>query len=143
MRHRVYGKHLSRNKNERTALFRTLVHSLLVSESIETTYGKAKAIKGLVDKIITQAKSPSTRSLVSQFLTNKIAHDKLIKEILPRVKSRNSGYTSIIKIGKRLGDSSLMVKMSLLLEEKVEKKTTTSSKTEEIKEEKIKVEEKK
>lgn len=118
MRHRVYGKHLGRNKNERTALFRTLVHSLLVSESIETTYGKAKAIKGLVDKIITQAKSPATRSLVSQFLINKKAHTKLMEEILPRVKSRNSGYTSIIKMGKRLGDNSLIVKMSLILEEK-------------------------
>lgn len=118
MRHKVYGKHLGRNKNERTALFKNLVQSLILSESIETTEAKAKAIKGLVDKIITQAKSPTTRRLVSQFLVSKKTQDKLIKEILPRLSGRTSGYTSTVRMGKRLGDNALIVKMSLLLEEK-------------------------
>ncbi len=117
MRHKVYGKHLGRNKNERTALFKNLVQSLILSESIETTEAKAKAIKGLIDKIITQAKSPSTRRLVSQFLVSKKTQDKLIKEILPRLSTRTSGYTSTVRMAKRLGDNALIVKMSLILEE--------------------------
>ena len=114
MRHRVYGRHLGRNKDTRTALFKSLVQSLFISESIETSEAKAKAIKGLVDKLITSAKSPATRRLVSQFLTNKEIFDKLIKDIVPRFKSRNSGYTSIIRLGKRAGDNTDIVRMSLI-----------------------------
>ena len=125
MRHRVYGRHLGRSKNARTALFRNLVRSLFISESIQTTEGKAKAIKGLVDKIITQAKSPATRRLVSKFLTDTKVAEKLIKEITPRLVSRNSGYTSIVKLGRRVGDGSMIVRMSLLIEGK---KLTADSK---------------
>lgn len=117
MRHKVYGKKLGRDKNQRDSLFKSLVQSLILSESIETTQVKAKAVKGLVDKIINQAKSPSTRRLVSQFLINKKVQDRLIKDLLPRLKARNSGYTSLVKMGRRLGDNSMVVKMSLILED--------------------------
>ena len=117
MRHRVYGKHLGRDKNQRTALFKSLVQSLVLSESIQTTEAKAKAVKGLVDKIITQAKSPTTRRLVSQFLIKKEVSEKLIKTLLPRLQGRNSGYTSVVKLGRRAGDGAMVVKMSLLLDE--------------------------
>lgn len=116
MRHRVYGKHLGRDKDQRTALFKSLVRSLILEESIKTTQPKAKAVKGLVDKIITQAKSETSKRLVSQFLVHKNVQDKLTKEILPRVKSRTSGYTSMVKLGPRLGDGAMMVKVSLILE---------------------------
>lgn len=115
MRHSVYGKKLSRDKNQRAALFKSLVQSLLLSESIQTTEAKAKAIKGLVDKIITQAKSTATRRLVNQFLVSKQTQEKLVKELLPRLKDRQSGYTSIVKLGPRQGDGAMMVKMSLLM----------------------------
>lgn len=137
MRHSVYGKKLGRDKNERTALFKNLVQSLIQASSIETTEAKAKAIKGLVDKIINQAKTPSTQRLVSQFLTQKKTTEKLFKEVLPRLKTRNSGYTSIVKLGRRLGDGAMVVRMSLLLEESkaVTKKEVTGEKEE--KEEKV------
>lgn len=115
MRHSVYGKKLSRDKNQRTALFKSLVQSLILSESIQTTQSKAKAIKSLVDKIITQAKEPSTRRFVNQFLTSKQTQDRLVNELLPRLKDRQSGYTSVIKLGQRQGDGAMMVKMSLLV----------------------------
>ncbi len=117
MRHSVYGKKLSRNKNQRTALFKSLVQSLIISGSIQTTETKAKSIKGLVDKIINQAKSPNTQRLVSQFLIQKKVQDKLFNEVVPALSSRNSGYTSVVKMGRRLGDGAPIVKMSLLLEE--------------------------
>lgn len=117
MRHKVYGKHLGRDKDQRTALFKSLVRSLILEESIKTTQPKAKAVKGLVDKIITQAKSETSKRLVSQFLIHKNVADKLNKEILPRVKSRTSGYTSLVKLGPRLGDGAMIVKLSLILDE--------------------------
>lgn len=117
MRHSVYGKHLGRNKNERTALFKSLVQDLLIHSSIETTETKAKAVKGLVDKIINQAKSKESRRLLQSFLTNKSLREKLIKEVVPNLKDRNSGYTSVVKLGLRKGDNAMMVRMSLLTEE--------------------------
>lgn len=114
MKHNVYGKHLGRTKNQRTALFKSLVGSLILQGSIVTTESKAKAIKGLVDKIISQAKSKNTQRLVSQFLVSKNIQDKLFKEVVPGLKERNSGFTSVVKMGRRAGDNAMTVKMSLL-----------------------------
>lgn len=127
----MYGYKLGLSKNERTALFRKLVQNLIICEKIETTEAKAKAIKGLIDKIINQAKSPATRSITAQFLINKTAFDKLTKDLLSRLQTRNSGYTSVVKVGRRLGDNAMMVRMSLLTEEpakmkKGEEKVTRS-----------------
>ncbi len=138
MRHNVYGKHLSRDKNERTALFRSLVRSLILSEKIQTTETKAKAIKGLVDKIINQAKTPATRRLVSQFITDKKVSEKLVKEIVPKLSGRTSGYTTVVKLGRRLGDGAMIVQMSLVegkKESKVEIVKEPNTKKEEKKEE--------
>lgn len=136
MRHNVYGKHLGRRNDERSALFKSLVRNLFLYESIETTEAKAKAIKGLVDRIITQAKFPATKRLVKQFLNEKQIEEKLFKEIVPKVQSRNSGYTATIKVGRRLGDGAMVVKMSLLVDTvKSEPKEVKSKKTKEVKEE--------
>ena len=125
MRHRVYGKHLGRDKNQRTALFKSLVGALILHGSIETTETKAKAIKGLVDRVITQAKSKNTRDLVSSYLTQKSVQEKLFKVVVPAVSSRNSGYTSVVKLGRRLGDNAMKVRMTILMEEKKEKVEST------------------
>lgn len=117
MRHRVYGRHLGRTKNERASLFKNLIGALILHGSIETTGAKAKAVKGLIDRIINQAKSKDTKRLVEQFLTQRKIQEKLYKEIVPRLVARNSGYTSIIKIGQRIGDGAMMVRMSLLVSE--------------------------
>lgn len=142
MRHKVYGKHLGRDANARTALFRNLVQSLFLEEKIVTSEAKAKAIKGTVDKLINQAKSPSTRRLVNQFVTHKKTQEKLIKELLPRLKNRNSGYTSIIRLGRRMGDNTAMVQVSLILEEggvKASPKTSSDPRKEvEVKSKKVK-----
>lgn len=136
MRHNVYGKKLGRNKNQRTALFKNLVRSLILHESIQTTDAKAKAIKGTVDKIINQAKTPTTRRLVSQFLVDKAAQEKLVKEIAPRLSDRNSGYTSVVKLGRRLGDGATIVRMSLV--EGKHQQKESSKKSEASKEDKPK-----
>ena len=131
MRHRVYGKHLGRNKNQRSALFKSLVRSLFIHQSIETTEPKAKAIKPLVDRIISNAKSATAKKLVSQFFNQKDVEAKITDDILPRVGNRVSGYTTTVRIGRRMGDGAMLVKMSLLLEDT--KDTKTANKKAEVK----------
>ena len=135
MRHNVYGKHLSRDKNERTALFKSLVRNLILSEKIQTTEPKAKAIKGLFDKIVNQAKSPSTRRLVSQYVVDKEASVKLVKDLAPRLSDRSSGYTKVVKLGRRIGDGAMVVQMSLVEGKKKEAKAETAPKAPKAKKE--------
>lgn len=127
MRHKVYGKHLGRDKNQRTALFRGLVRGLILHESITTTSVKAKAIKGLVDNLISKARqnSESSKREVLSFLTQKEVSTKLLAEIAPRYQNRVSGFTNMVRLGVRAGDGAMMVKMSLVKEEepKAEKET--------------------
>lgn len=113
MRHRVYGKKLGRNKNERSALFKSLVQELFLHGSITTTKSKAKAVKGLVDKIINLAKNKNTQRLLQTYL-NKDLQERLIKQIIPKLENRVSGYTGLVRIGVRSGDQTMMVKMSLI-----------------------------
>ncbi len=133
MRHKVYGKHLGRTKNQRTALFKSLVQAIILSEKIETTEAKAKAVKGLIDKVINQAKSETTKRYVASFLTHKKTQERLFTELVPRLSSRNSGYTSTVRLGRRLGDGAMIVQMSLLLEE-AKKATPKAVKEVEVKE---------
>lgn len=124
MRHSRYGRKLGRNRNQRDTLFKSLISSLILSGRIQTTEAKAKAIKGLADRLINHAKSPNTRRLVCQFLIHKQISDKLFDEIVPKMQSRGSGYTSIVKLGYRKGDASRMVQMSLLFDEGTNQKIT-------------------
>lgn len=136
MRHNVYGKHLSRSKNERSALFKNLVRSLLLSEKIETTQAKAKAVKGLVDKIITQAKSSNGKYLLSKTISDKSVSEKLLTVLVPRLSDRVSGYTSTVALGRRLGDGAMVVQMRLLLSDEVKAKSKPKEEAETVKVEK-------
>ncbi len=112
MRKNIFGKQLNRDKNQRKALIKSLMTSLVLEEQIKTTEMKAKAIRGEVDKLITKARKETNlaKSLLGKKISSK-AIDKLIKEIAPRFKGRNGGYTRIIRLGKRLGDDAQMVLM--------------------------------
>ena len=124
MRHRVYGKHLSRDTNERTALFRGLIRNLFLQESITTTESKAKAIKGLVDKLISDSKknTNAAKNSIISYLPQVEVNKKLMEEIAPRFPDRISGFTTLVNLGRRLGDGTMMVKMSLIDDRKVETK---------------------
>lgn len=114
MKHRVYGKYLGRNKDQRRALFKSLMLSLFLHGTIETSEKKAKAIKGLVDKVINLAKEKHSQVRLGSFITNKDLRERLIKEIVPKISNRNSGYTSFVRLGTRLGDQTMMVRVSLI-----------------------------
>lgn len=112
MRKNIFGRKFKRDINERKALFKLLMSSLVLREKIKTTQAKAKAIKGEVDKLITKARKEKVlaRKLLSSHLTPN-AIDKLLSEIAPRFKERHGGYTRIVKTGRRLSDGARMVLM--------------------------------
>ena len=124
MRHRIKGKKLNRTTAQRKALFRHLISSLFLKEEIKTTLSKAKAIKGLIDKLISKAKKDTLHNqrLVHAFLQNKKATKKLVKQIAPRFKKRVSGFTRIIRLGRRRGDAAEIVRVELVEREAQKKK---------------------
>lgn len=113
MRHRIYGKHLGRDKDERDNLFRGLIEAFFTHGTIQTSETKARAIKPLIDKIITSAKDKQVGQFQS-YLTDKDLQKRLVHEIVPKLGSRTSGYTKVVRIGARPGDQTTMVRMSLI-----------------------------
>jgi len=113
MRHRRRAKQLGRNINQRKALFRSLINSLIEHRSLITTQAKAKAIQAKVDKLVTRAKKDSVtnRRLVHSFLQKPTNVKKLFQKIVPATAKRISGFTRITKLAPRRGDAALMVKL--------------------------------
>lgn len=116
MKHRVSGKKLSRDRSHRKTLFKNLISGLVIHGQIKTTESKAKAIRGLVDKLITKGKTGTLHSkrLIGAFLQNKKAVSKIVDELAPLFKKRPGGFTRIIRLGKRRGDDAMMVKLELV-----------------------------
>lgn len=123
MRHRVAGKKLSRGKDERTALRRTLIKQLFEHERIRTTRAKAEAVRGQAERLITLAKEGNkageervvyARRLAAARLGNAESVKKLFDDIAPRFENRPGGYTRIVKLGPRQGDAADMVLLELV-----------------------------
>lgn len=112
MKKKVFGRKFKRDKNERTALFKSLMSSLVMREKIKTTEEKAKAIRPEIEKLITKAKNGenSAKSVLEKSLS-KEAYDKMLKDLGPRFAKRQGGYTRIIKLGERFSDDASMVLM--------------------------------
>lgn len=111
MRHRVFGRKLSKDRDERDSLFKGLVSSLIVHGKIKTTEARAKAVRGLVEKLVTQAKKKTvhTKGLVAMVVKDKKLVNKLVDEIAVKYIGRSGGFTRMTRIGKRVGDRSQMV----------------------------------
>lgn len=127
MKKNVFGRQLKRDTNERKALFKSLLSSLILHHRIRTTEAKAKAIKGVADKIVTLAKRNSYL-LLRSYLTQE-AVQKFTLEIAPRFVGRQGGYTRIIRLEKRLSDNAQMVLIEWV--EESEKLKVQNSKLEE------------
>lgn len=115
MRHQVFGRKLNRDINSRRALASNLASSLLVEGHIITTLAKAKFVKVFAEKLITDAKRTSlhTRRSIASRLTHQ-AFIRLITEVSPGFEGRQGGYTRIIKLSTRLGDSAPMARIEIL-----------------------------
>jgi large subunit ribosomal protein L17 len=140
MRHKVAGRGFGRNANQRKALLRCLVTSLIEHLKIETTVAKAKEAKRLAERIITFGKRGDlhSRRLALSHIPNNNIITKLFNEIAPKI-TRNSGYLRIVKTRFRAGDNADMAILEfadydvLIGEKKEEKK---GEKKKKIKEEK-------
>lgn len=116
MRHRNSGRQLSRNASHRHALMRNMAQSLLRHETIRTTVPKAKELRRVVEPLITLAKidSQAKRRLAFARLRDDAVVEKLFTDLGPRFKARAGGYTRILKMEPRPGDSADMALMQLV-----------------------------
>lgn len=101
---------LGRTTDHRKAMLRAMVTYLLEKGKIETTSTRAKEVRSVAEKIITQAKKNDlhTKRQVMAFVTKEDVVKKLFDEIAPRYVDRNGGYVRIIKTRNRRGDAAEM-----------------------------------
>ena len=125
MRHQVSGYRLGRTSGARVALRRNLSKQFFIHERIRTTHAKANAIRGEAERLITIARnsaegSDAQKVHARRLVTSKLGDNQVIKrlfeEIAPRFANRNGGYTRILKLGPRMGDSAEMVILELVEE---------------------------
>ena len=116
MRHHLSGRQLSRNSSHRHALMRNLSVSLLRHETIRTTLPKAKELRRVVEPLITLAKSDgeANRRVAFSRLRDAQVVEKLFADLGPRFKARPGGYTRILRMVPRPGDSAPMALMQLV-----------------------------
>src|SRR4051794_39646035 len=116
MRHQISGRQLSRNSPHRHAMLRNMSVSLLRHETIRTTLPKAKELRRVVEPLITLAKqdSDSRRRVAFSRLRDTAVVTKLFDELGPRFKARAGGYTRILRMMPRPGDSAPMALMQLV-----------------------------
>jgi large subunit ribosomal protein L17 len=115
MRHQVKGRKLGTDASHTKAMLKSIAGALFISERIKTTEARAKEVRPLVDKVITWAKKGDVHSrrlaiaaLGDKELVAKIFNDR------ERYEGRPGGYTRIMKLGPRKGDSAPMVIMELV-----------------------------
>ena len=124
MRHRVAHRKLGRVTEHRIALLRNQATALLRYEHIETTVPKARELRPFVERLITVAKRGlatgdavkklNARRHVSEDLADTKVVDKLFGEVAPRFSARPGGYTRLLKVGPRRGDSADMARIELV-----------------------------
>jgi large subunit ribosomal protein L17 len=116
MRHHLSGRQLSRNSPHRHAMLRNMSVSLLRHETIRTTVPKAKELRRVVEPLITLGKSDSDshRRLAFARLRDREMVDKLFADLGPRFRARPGGYTRILRMTPRPGDSAPMALMQLV-----------------------------
>jgi large subunit ribosomal protein L17 len=126
MRHKVAGRLFSRTANQRKALLRGLVSSLFEHQRIETTVAKAKAIKGIAEKLVTFGKRGDLHSkrMVMSYIPNRTVMSKLFSEIAPRFADRNGGYLRIIQTRQRVNDRAPMAIIEFIDYEDLKMKTS-------------------
>ena len=116
MRHRKAGRKLNRNSSHRRAMFRNMSASLIEHECIKTTVAKAKELRGVVEPLITLAKTDSVanRRLAFARMPDKAMVKKLFNVLGPRFAKRPGGYLRVLKCGFRFNDKAPMAIVELV-----------------------------
>ena len=130
MRHRNYGRKLSRKTEHRRALLRNLVTSLILEERVETTVAKAKAARAVAEQIITMGKRGDlhARRLAAAYCLTAPAVKKLFEDVAKRFASRPGGYTRIVRTGWRKGDGADTAVLELVGTKVLEKRAEARAK---------------
>lgn len=133
MRHKVSGKLFGRTANQRKALLKGLIASLLEYQRIETTLAKAKEVKKLAERIITLGIKGDLHSkrVALSHVPNRNAVSKLFNEIAPRFAGRNGGYLRLIKTRNRVNDAAPMAVLEFIDYEEIRKAKEPKDKKEE------------
>lgn len=125
-RHGYQGRKFHRETDQRRALMQSLAEALIINESIETTLPKAKELVPYMERLITKAKKGdlhNRRQVISSLQTIGSAH-KLVDEIAPKLKSRESGHLRIKRTVSRRGDNAQLATVSFVDDLKAETKVT-------------------
>jgi len=95
---------------------RNLVRALVYYGRVETTQPRAKSMRGLVDRLVhhAQKKSLSSRRKIAAVLGDKKITNRLVDEIAPALGNRQSGFTRVLKIGRRRGDGAAMARIEFV-----------------------------
>ena len=133
MRHRVGTFKLKRDVGARNSLLKNLVTSVIEHERVVTTVPKAKAIKGLVDNMITLGKRDTlhARRQAAAFLKTPASVKKLFDTLGARFGQRNGGYTRIVRLGVRKGDGAEQAIIELVGSELVKRSEERAKRREE------------
>jgi large subunit ribosomal protein L17 len=116
VRHHRSGKKLGRDSAHRKALYSNLAGSLIEHGRIKTTVAKAKAVKPVVEKMITLGRRgdlAARRQALAYLRSNDVVH-MLFADVAPRFEDRPGGYTRIVRLGPRAGDGAEMVYLELV-----------------------------
>ena len=106
MRHKIKGSKLNRTSSHRKAMFANMATALIMNEQIKTTLPKAKALRPIVERLVTKARNgtlAARRDIISR-IRDIVAAEKLMSILATRYKERPGGYTRVIKAGFRYGD---------------------------------------
>ncbi len=117
MKHRIFGKKLGRNHNERQALFRSLTRSMFTHGSIETTDAKAKAVIPLVERLASTIVSKpelTARREMFRHLQDQTWVNNVVTTFKSTFGDQKSNFTKVTKIKYRYGDNALVVKLSFV-----------------------------
>jgi large subunit ribosomal protein L17 len=116
MKHKIGFNKLNRTPAHRKALLRNMTTVLFKHERIVTTHAKALEVRKTAEKMITRAKEDTVhnRRIIARDIQDEAMLAKLFKEIGPRMKDRNGGYTRILRVGTRAHDAADMVILELV-----------------------------
>ena len=111
---KTYGQRkLKRTSTHRDAMLKNMVTSLFLHERVQTPLAKAKELRRLADRTITQAKRGDHR-LLRRTVLDKTVYRKLMEVLAPRYQARNGGYTQLFRLGRRRGDNAQMSLLKLI-----------------------------
>lgn len=145
MRHGKRGRKLGRTASHKKAMLNNMATSLFDNGKVRTTLPKAKELRSVAERLISFAKRGDlhARRQVLRRIQNKVVLTKLFEEIGPSFADRSGGYTRILKLGPRRGDSSELCLIELVVDDAINESDDVETESDTSAEEEEGVEKKK